>query len=108
MAAYGFVVRHPSHISIVCPAYATKVLRSWAASTDGMEIYPSKSNTIGVADADGEVWDIIVKELASDDSFEMLETVDLSLGDGATTRVLTMPALVNQIAMARDLQGSEV
>lgn len=101
MVAYGFTARPPSHVSVVCPVYAREVIKSWAAATGGMAIYPGDPDVIGVADADGEVWKVRIKPLDGAESFEMLETVGMAFGgDGAVTRVLTMPALVNQIALS--------
>ncbi|WYZ44515.1 hypothetical protein EsH8_VII_000951 [Colletotrichum jinshuiense] len=101
MVAYGFTARPPSHVSVVCPVYAREVIKSWAAATGGMAIYPGDPDVIGVADADGEVWKVRIKPLDGAESFEMLETVGMAFGGGgAVTRVLTMPALVNQIALS--------
>ncbi|KAK1983924.1 hypothetical protein LZ30DRAFT_780202 [Colletotrichum cereale] len=99
MLAYGNNARSCTHVSIVCPAYARDVFKSWAAATSGMLVYPSEPNIIGVADNDGDVWTVRIKPVPHDDCFETLSTVGLDFGDdGALTKVLTMPALVNRIA----------
>ncbi|KAJ0160237.1 hypothetical protein CTA2_8325 [Colletotrichum tanaceti] len=101
MLAYGNTAHLCTHVSIVCPAYAQGVIKSWAAATSGMLTYPGISNTIGVADMDGEVWTVEITPITCDGTFETLTTVSFCFGrDGTPTRVLTMPALVNQVAMA--------
>ncbi|OHX00014.1 hypothetical protein CSPAE12_01243 [Colletotrichum incanum] len=72
--AYGNNARLSTHVSIVCPAYAQDVIKSWAAATSGMLVYPGEPNIIGVADMDGDVWKVKIKPMVSDDSFETLST----------------------------------
>lgn len=102
MVAYGFTGRCPAHVSIVCPAFTKEVVLSWAAA-GGLKTYPSDSNAIGVHVTSGEWFKVRTKYLATDDNhrFDRLETVGLRVGDDrVVTQVLTMPALVNQLAMA--------
>ncbi|CCF35344.1 hypothetical protein CH063_07152 [Colletotrichum higginsianum] len=101
MLAYGNTAHLCTHVSIVCPAYAQEVIKSWAAATSGMLTYPGISNTIGVTDMDGEVWTVEITPITCDGTFETLSAVSFCFGrDGTPTRVLTMPALVNQVAVA--------
>ncbi|KAF6807919.1 hypothetical protein CSOJ01_07864 [Colletotrichum sojae] len=101
MTAYGFTARRPAHVSIVCPAYTREVVMSWAAAA-GLTTYPDDPDAFGVATAAGDTYKVRVKYLATDDNhrFDRLETVCMRVGDDDTlTQVLTLPALVNQIAM---------
>ncbi|KAF6805494.1 hypothetical protein CMUS01_14604 [Colletotrichum musicola] len=102
MTAYGFTARRPAHVSIVCPAYTREVVMSWAAAA-GLQTYPEDPDAFGVATAAGDTYKVRVKYLATDDNhrFDRLETMCMRVGEDDTlTQVLTLPALVNQIAMA--------
>ncbi|GKT97043.1 LOW QUALITY PROTEIN: hypothetical protein Ct61P_14893 [Colletotrichum tofieldiae] len=106
MLSYGNNARPSTHVSIMCPAYAQDVIKSWAAATSGMLVYPGEPNIIGVADVDGDVWKVKIKPIVSNDNFRTLSTVRFGFGnDRAVTNILTMPALVNQIAVAYVLGG---
>ncbi|KAK2000706.1 hypothetical protein LX36DRAFT_654140 [Colletotrichum falcatum] len=99
MLAYGNSARVCTHVSIVCPAYARDVIKSWAAATSGMLVYPGEPDTIGVADQDGDVWTVKIEAVPYDGASETLSTVDVGFGeDKALTKILTMPALVNRVA----------
>ncbi|OHE92924.1 Mov34/MPN/PAD-1 family protein [Colletotrichum orchidophilum] len=101
MVAYGHPARPASHISIICPVYAQEVMKSWAAATSGMLNYAGEPDTLGVADEDGRVWPVKMRTMAFERSFETLPTVSFRLGsDSSLTTVLTMPALVNEIALS--------
>ncbi|KAK2026181.1 hypothetical protein LX32DRAFT_509060, partial [Colletotrichum zoysiae] len=98
MLAYGNNARGCTHVSIVCPAYARDVIKSWAAAASDMSVYPGEPDIIGVADKDGDVWTVKIEPMPYD---EKLCTVDMGFGaDGALTKILAMPALVNRIAAA--------
>ncbi|KAL0935564.1 uncharacterized protein CTRU02_210155 [Colletotrichum truncatum] len=108
MIAYGFTDRLPVYVSIICPTHTKDVIKSWAVA-GGMSTYSSEPDVIGVTVAGDEVWKIWVKYLAMDQShrFDRLETVGMAFGgNDVTTQVLTMPALLNQIAM-RYIDGRE-
>ncbi|GKT42939.1 uncharacterized protein ColSpa_03120 [Colletotrichum spaethianum] len=86
MLAYGYNARRSTHVSIVCPDHARDVIKSWAVAT---------------SDVNGYVWKVTIESIAHDDNFETLLTVSLGFGDaGVLMNIFTMPALVNQIAVA--------
>ncbi|KAG7044324.1 Mov34/MPN/PAD-1 family protein [Colletotrichum scovillei] len=101
LIAYGHGSRSASHVTIICPAYAQEVMKAWAAATSGMLNYPGESDTLGVSDEEGQVWPVKMRTMAFERSFETLPTVSLCLGDdSSSTTILTMPALVNEIALS--------
>lgn len=101
LIAYGHDFRSASHVTIICPAYAQEVMKAWAAATSGMLNYPGEPDTLGVSDEDGRVWPVKMRTMAFERSFETLPTVSLCFGDDSSpTAILTMPALVNEIALS--------
>ncbi|KAI3548142.1 hypothetical protein CSPX01_03309 [Colletotrichum filicis] len=101
LIAYGHGSRSPSHVTIICPAYAQEVMKAWAAATSGMLNYPGEPDTLGVSDEEGQVWPVKMRTMAFERSFETLPTVSLCFGDDSSpTTILTMPALVNEIALS--------
>ncbi|EFQ25758.1 uncharacterized protein GLRG_00902 [Colletotrichum graminicola M1.001] len=101
MLAYGNYACICTHVSIVCPAYARDVIKSWAAATSDMLVYPGEPDIIGIADNDGDVWKVKIKPMPYDGRSGTLPAVEMGFGaDKALTKILTMPALVNRIAAA--------
>ncbi|KAK1676360.1 hypothetical protein BDP55DRAFT_693558 [Colletotrichum godetiae] len=101
LIAYGHDSRSASHVTVICPAYAQEVMKAWAAAASGMLNYPGEPDTLGVSDEEGQVWPVKMRTMAFERSFEMLPTVSLCFGDDSSpTTILTMPALVNEIALS--------
>ncbi|KAK2018606.1 hypothetical protein LZ32DRAFT_653910 [Colletotrichum eremochloae] len=101
MLAYGNNARNCTHVSLLCPAYARDVIKSWAAATSDMLVYPDEPDIIGVADRDGDIWTVKIEPMPYDGRSETLSAVDMRFGsDRTSTKILTMPALVNRIAAA--------
>ncbi|KAK1722419.1 uncharacterized protein BDZ83DRAFT_721378 [Colletotrichum acutatum] len=101
LIAYGHDTRSVSYVTIICPAYAQEVMKAWAAATSGMLNYPGEPDTLGVSDEEGQVWPVKMRTMAFERSFETLPTVSLCFGDdSSSTTILTMPALVNEIALS--------
>ncbi|KAL2872931.1 hypothetical protein SGCOL_011924 [Colletotrichum sp. CLE4] len=76
-------------------------MKAWAAAASGMLNYPGEPDTLGVSDEEGQVWPVKMRTMAFERSFEMLPTVSLCFGDDSSpTTILTMPALVNEIALS--------